>query len=185
MSAAYVVGAGPHEIRHSAATIWYASAMQQVRQGVNIARDLIAQFDRIARAMAQGAASQDDGDLSSQRAESERLYAGIWEHLDSAAATTRAAGHSADAYAAIRAGADRAVGVSGVTSAVTNIEHKAKHDVVTTTGTVTYNAQGIAAAKQAIAALQTAWPDIDWTPPAPEPEVDLRPRGFFARLFGR
>ena len=132
-----------------------------------------------------GAASQDDSDLSSQRAETERLYTGIWEQLDSAAAATRAAGRSTDAYAGIRSAVDRGVGVSGVASHVTNIEHKAKHDVITTTGTVTYNAHGILAAKQAIATLEGAWPGVDWTPPAPEPDVDLRPRSFFARLFGR
>jgi len=46
------------------------------------------------------------------------------------------------------------------------------------------NGEGLAAAEQAVAAMRAAWPELDFTP-APAPDVDLRPRGFLSRLFGR
>jgi hypothetical protein len=78
--------------------------MNQVQSLISIADDLTALFQTIVGRMAGAAASGDDGDLSSMRAESERLYTAIWEHLDHAAKQTRAAARSTDAYAGIRAG---------------------------------------------------------------------------------
>jgi hypothetical protein len=159
--------------------------MQQVKQNVLIADDLALQFQVVVGRITAAAASQQDTDLSALRAESERLYVGIWEHLDVAAAQTRNAGRSADAYVALRANADTAVGVTNVSSEVVGVEHGWNKDVYTVRGSAKLNARGIESARSASAALKAAWPDVDWTPPAPLPDIDLRPRGFFARLFGR
>lgn len=160
-------------------------AMQQVKQNVLIADDLLLQFRSVAGRITHAMASQQDSDLSSLRAESERLYRGIWEHLDAAAAQTRSAGRSTDAYAAIRATADTAVGVTGARADVVGIEHKATKDIYTIEATTSLNGHGLDSAAQASAALKATWPDVDWTPPAPAPDVDLRPRGLLSRLFGR
>jgi hypothetical protein len=159
--------------------------MQQVKQNVQIADDLALQFQAVVGKIVAAAASQSDMDLSAHRAESERLYTGVWEHLDAAAAHTRNAGRSTDAYAALRAKADTAVGVTGVSSEVVDVKYGTTKDVYTIQGSAKLNAHGIESARQASAALKAAWPDIDWTPPAPMPDIDLRPRGFFSRLFGR
>ncbi|HUS31783.1 MAG TPA: hypothetical protein VMZ53_24945 [Kofleriaceae bacterium] len=159
--------------------------MQQVKQNVQIADDLALQFQAVAGRIAAAMASQQDSDLSALRAESERLYAGVWDHLDTAAAQTANAGRSTAAYATIRSSADTAVGVTGVASEITNVEHGYKKTTYTVQGSAKLNAQGIESARQASAALKAAWPDVDWTPPAPLGDIDLRPRGFFARLFGR
>jgi hypothetical protein len=158
--------------------------MQQVKQNVQIADDLALQFQSVVGKITAAAASQKDMDLSALRAESERLYVGIWEHLDVAAAHTRNAGRSTDGYAAARAQTDTAVGVMDVTSEVVGIQHGLTRDTYTVRGTARLNQRGIESARLASAALKAAWPDIDWTPPALL-DIDLRPRGFFARLFGR
>ncbi|HTL31741.1 MAG TPA: hypothetical protein VL326_01385 [Kofleriaceae bacterium] len=159
--------------------------MQQVKQNVQIADDLALQFQSVVGRITAAAASQRDMDLSALRAESERLFIGIWEHLDAAAAHTRHAGRSTEGYATARSHTDTAVGVMDVTSEVIDVEHLMNKDVYTVRGTAKVNQRGIDSARQASAALKAAWPDVDWTPPAPMPDIDLRPRGFFARLFGR
>lgn len=159
--------------------------MNQVQSLISIADDLTGQFQTIVGRMAKAAASGDDSDLSSMRAESERLYTAIWEHLDDAAKQTHAAGRSTDAYVGIRAGVGVGPGVAAVESKVVGIEHGVRHDVVTTRGTVQYNTEGVSRARQAITLLQGAWPEVDWTPATAQPEVDLRPRGLLSRLFGR
>ena len=160
-------------------------AMQQVKQNVLIADDLLLQFRSVVGRITHAMASQQDSDLSSLRGESERLYAGIWEHLDVAATQSRSAGRSTDAYAAIRATADRSVGVTNAHADVVGVQHKTNVDIYTVEAKTSFNAKGIEAAAQASAALKATWPDVDWTPPAPMPDVDLRPRGLLSRLFGR
>lgn len=120
--------------------------MQLVKQNVLIADDLALQLQSVIARIA--ASTGKDMDLSALRGESKRLDAGIWDHLDTAAAQTHNAGRSTQAYAALRSAPD-------------------------------------ASARDASAALKTAWPEIDWTPPAPIDGDALRPRGFFSRLFGR
>ena len=71
-----------------------------------------------------------------------------------------------------------------MTSEVVDVQHGFDKDIYTVRGTAKVNQRGIDSARAASAALKAAWPDIDWTPPAPI-DIDLRPRGFFARLFGR
>jgi len=161
--------------------------MQQVKQSVMIANDLIGQYQAVMGNMARAAATNDDGDLSSMRAESARLYAAIWEHLDDAAARTRTAGRATDAYAAIRRTPelDAYTGVTGVRSEMVGYERKGSREIVTVEGRVMHNARGLELARQAVTALQASWPELDWTPPAPLPDVDLRPRGLFSRLLGR
>lgn len=160
-------------------------AMQQVKQNVLIADDLLLQFRSVAGRITHAMASQQDSDLSALRGESERLYAGIWEHLDAAAAQTRAAARSTDAYVAIRATADRSVGVTNVRAELLSIESKGDKDIYHTRAETSFNGNGLASAAQASAALKATWPDVDWTPVAPMPDVDLRPRGLLSRLFGR
>ncbi len=161
--------------------------MQQVRQSVMIADDLVTQFQVIARKMAAAAADTDDSELPQLRAEAERVYTAIWEQLDAAAALSVATGRSISGYTAIRSSPELEahVGIGGVTSEVIGIREGRKHDIVTVQGSVATNSQGLEHARRAIQALQAVWPDIDWTPAPPPPEVDLRPRGLLSRLFGR
>jgi hypothetical protein len=161
------------------------SAMNRVLSLVNIATDLVAQFQTTVGRMASAAAAGDDDTLSSLRAEAERLFTAIWEHLDDAAKHTGLAGRSAEAYATIRADVGVGPGINGIEAHVVAIERKRDHDVVTTRGTVQYNTEGVARARAAVSALHAAWPDLDWSPVAAAPDVDLRPRGLLARLFGR
>lgn len=161
--------------------------MQQVRQSVLIADDLAMQFQDVVSKMARLAASQDDSEVPLLRAEGERLYGAIWEHLDDAAQKTRAAGRSVDAYDTLRSapGLNASVGVADVRSDVIGITHGTKKDMVHVQGTVTMNAQGIDLARRASGALKASWPELDWTPAPATPDVDLRPRGLLSRLFGR
>ena len=122
--------------------------MQPVKQNVLIADDLALQLQSVIGRIAAAAANGEDIDLSALRGESKRLYVGIWDHLDTAAAQTHNAGRSTEAYAAARTAADTS-------------------------------------ARHASAALKAAWPDIDWTPPAPLGDRDLRPHGLFSRLLSR
>lgn len=161
--------------------------MQQVRQSVWIADDLALQFQSVVTKMAQVASSRDDSDVPLLRAEGERLYGAIWEHLDDAANKSRNAGRAVDAYDTIRTapGLNATVGVADVNSEVIGISHGIKKDIVHVKATVTMNAQGVDLARRASAALKAAWPDLDWTPAPAMPDVDLRPRGLLSRLFGR
>ena len=72
-----------------------------------------------------------------------------------------------------------------MTSEVVDVQHGLTRDTYTVRGTAKLNQRGIESARQASYSLKASWPDIDWTPPAPLGDIDLRPRGFFARLFGR
>jgi hypothetical protein len=159
--------------------------MQLVKQSVQIADDLVGQFQVVVSRITAAALDKYDMDMSSLRAEAERLYTAVWEHLDLAAAHTRNAGRRTDAYAAVRAGVDVAVGVAGVQTAIVDTQRRGDKIVYTTQADTSYNGHGVASAREASAALKAAWSDIDWTPPAPMPDVDLRPRGWIARLFGR
>jgi hypothetical protein len=161
--------------------------MQQVRQCVLIADDLVAQFQSVVGRMAKAASQQDDSEVPVLRAEGERLYGAIWEHLDDAAQKTHAAGRPTEDYATLRSapGLNAAVGVSDVRSDVIGITAGFRKDIVHVQATVTMNAQGIDLARRASTALKAAWPEIDWTPAPPTPDVDLRPRGLLSRLFGR
>jgi hypothetical protein len=118
---------------------------QHVKQNVLIADDLALQLQSVNARIAASAGK--DMDLSALRGESKRLDAGIWDHLDTAAAQTHNAGRSTQKYAALRSAPDTSPSLAS-------------------------------------AALKAAWPEIDWTPPAPFGGMG-RPRGFLSRLFGR
>ena len=80
--------------------------MQHVKQNVLIADDLALQLQSVIGRIAAAAANGEDIDLSALRGESKRLYIGIWDHLDTAAAQTHNAGRSTEAYAAVRSSTD-------------------------------------------------------------------------------
>lgn len=80
--------------------------MQLVKQNVLIADDLALQLQSVIGRIAAAAANGEDIDLSALRGESRRLYIGIWDHLDTAAAQTHNAGRSTQAYAVIRSATD-------------------------------------------------------------------------------
>src|SRR5688500_2874448 len=65
-----------------------------------------------------------------------------------------------------------------------DIRDRGSKTIVTFELTIQQNREGLAAARRAADALRGVWPELDFTP-APDPGVDLRPRGFLARLFGR
>jgi hypothetical protein len=167
--------------------------MEQVRQAVNIARGLIDQYRDVIKLLEKLSlrATNDAGaaaEYSVRRGEAERLYGAIWEHLETAAAATAHMERSRAAYDAIRSepGLD-------VTSALVDRGARATQTlggehVIMGSGTLDENVVGIDAARRAINALMAVWPEVDWTPPPPTPDVDLRPSGLLgllARLFGR
>jgi hypothetical protein len=158
----------------------------QVRQSVQIADGLVGQYSDVMRRFMTAWKTDNDAEMSVLRAEVERIYGGIWEHLDDAAAKTRAAGRSTDAYTAVRSSRalDAGAAIANVNEKFVGFEAgisktKAKFEL-----TVQHNAEGIEHAKHAIAALQSVWPELDWKPVV-EPEVDLRPKGLLSRLFRR
>jgi hypothetical protein len=158
----------------------------QVRQCVQIADGLVGQYSDVMKRFTQAWQHDNEAEMSVLRAEVERIYAGIWEQLDDAAAQTRAAGRSIDDYAAIRnsRALDAGAAIANVNERFVGFEPgiskgKAKFEL-----SVRHNAEGIAHAKQAIAALQATWPELDWKP-FDEPQVDLRPKGLLSRLFRR
>jgi hypothetical protein len=158
---------------------------EQVRQAVMIAADLHEQCKLlIPRILRAGLGDQTEQDESAMRAELERCYGGIWEQLDVAARLTRAAGRDTARYNRIRAepGIDHRQLLRGTSQQV--IAEDDKFYTVENRADVDNDALG--GARQAVAAMRDAWPELDFTP-APAPVVDLRPRGFglFARLFGK
>jgi hypothetical protein len=160
--------------------------MEQVRQSVWIADSLITQYASVMARYMDAWKDDNPIEMSVLRGEIERVYPAIWEHLDQAAATTREAGRSLESYAAVRAnpGLERGAAIADVQERVVGMEYKLTKTVVKSELTVRHNHEGVALARQAAAALRATWPELDWTPPA-EPDVDLRPRGLFARLFGK
>lgn len=159
----------------------------QVRQCVQIADGLVGQYSDVMNRYIRAWKEQNDSEMSVLRAEIERVYTGIWEQLDDAAAQTRLAGRSIDAYAAVRGS-----GALDAGRAIKNVDQqfkgfqpgildkgKAKFQL-----TIDHNTTGLDHAKRASTALKTAWPELDWRP-AEEPQVDLRPKGLFGRLFSR
>jgi hypothetical protein len=164
--------------------------MEQVRQSVNISRDLADQFWQVLQAIAEGASGKDDSELSQHRAQAERIYTGIWENLDAAAQMTRNAGRSIAAYEAIRfsPAVDPSVGVTGVKTELVDVKHSWNKVTYTFEGSANANTTGVQAARRAMTTLEDAWPELDWTRPAPMPDVDLRPKGLgglIGRLLGR
>ncbi|MCE9574994.1 MAG: hypothetical protein K8W52_17725 [Deltaproteobacteria bacterium] len=167
-------------------------SLAQIKQHVQIAEMLLAQYDQVLERMlvAWWNSLDDDGKLGKTEemsvlgAEVQRLYAGAWEQLDDAQVAAQAAGQTTAAYAAIRAepGLDRATAIRGV-SLKLSIKRTYKETFTRTKIALDQNDAGLAAARAAVAAFQAAWPQIDWTPHV-EPEVDLRPRGLLSRLFG-
>lgn len=159
----------------------------QVRQSVQIADGLVGQYGDVMNRYIKAWKEQDDSEMSVLRAEIERVYTAIWEQLDDAAAATRLAGRSIDAYAAVRGS-----GALDAGRAIKNVEEKFKGFQVGVLDkgkakfqlTIQHNTDGLDHAKRAIAALQGVWPELDWRP-VEEPQVDLRPKGLFGRLFGR
>jgi hypothetical protein len=160
--------------------------MEQVRQSVWVAESLIGQYEQVMRRYMAAWQQQNEPEMSVLRGEIERVYPSIWEHLDDAAAKTRGVGRGTEGYAAVRGrpGLEVGAAIANVRERVVGIEHKLTKTVVKSELSVHHNAEGLAHARDAVAALKAAWPELDWTPPK-EPEVDLRPRGLFARLFGR
>lgn len=122
--------------------------------------------------------------MSVLRAEIERVYAAIWEHLDDAATKTRAASRSTAAYATLRSSIDASAAIANVNEKYAGMDPGFTRVKATFELTVRHNQEGIEQATRAIAALQDVWPDLDWRP-VEQPEVDLRPRGLLSRLFGR
>jgi hypothetical protein len=158
----------------------------QVRQCVQIAEGLVGQYSDVMNRFTQAWKDDNESEMSVLRAEVERIYAGIWEQLDDAAAKTRAAGRSTDGYVAVRQSRalDAGAAIASVNEKFVGIspgisKGKAKFEL-----TVRHNAEGIAHARQAIGVLQSLWPELDWKP-VDEPQVDLRPKGLLSRLFRR
>jgi hypothetical protein len=164
-----------------------------VKQHVQLAELLLHQYGEVVERMLRAwwNANDDKGSLIQSDdvhvlgAEAQRLYAGVWEQLEDAAAAARAAGRAVEAYAQLRAQPelDRVTAIRGVTFAHATVEKRGRtYD--RTQLTLDQNDAGLAAARAAIRGFQAAFGEVDWTPHV-EPEVDLRPRGLLSRLFNR
>ncbi|MFN0246278.1 MAG: hypothetical protein ACKV2T_05190 [Kofleriaceae bacterium] len=140
--------------------------MDQVKQQVWIAIGLVDQYGDILRRYDEAFLEQNEAECHVLRGEVERVYPSIWEHLDGAAKLTAGSGRAIDAYAQIRAHPELVT-----TNALASVDPH----------TLRQNQEGIDLARAAARALQHAWPELDWTPPA-TPDVDLR-GGFFGRLL--
>ncbi|MGE0551273.1 MAG: hypothetical protein AB7O24_22230 [Kofleriaceae bacterium] len=166
--------------------------MQIVRQHILIADSLIVQYDQVIRRFMDAWGHDDDTEMSLLRAELERIYTAIWENLDAAARGTQAANRPVSAYGAIRSapGLDAGAAIRDVSEQFVGSRRIEGglfgRDKIETTHklTVAHNQQGLEIARKAVEALRTVWPELDWTI-APDPVVDLRPRGLLSRLFGR
>jgi hypothetical protein len=158
--------------------------MDQVKQQVWIAEGLIDQYGDVLRRYLQAYRDKNDNEQSVLHGEIGRIYPGIWEQLDSAAKLSSDAGRDIGAFSRIRSQPGLETG-----AAIAKTEEKfvgASVGLTKTTYTfemkVTHNEEGIQIARQAADALKSAWPELDWTPPA-TPEVDLGGGGFFSRLL--
>jgi hypothetical protein len=160
--------------------------MESVRQSVWIAESLIDQYASVMTRYLAAWKDDNEPEMAVLRGEIERVYPSIWEHLDAAGLRTRDLGRDAGAYFAIRQtpGLEIGAAIANVTEKVVGVTPGLRGTTVTSQINVHHNAEGVELARQAAAALRTAWPEADWTPPS-EPEVDLRPRGLLARLFRR
>lgn len=165
------------------------SAMQ-VRSSVLVARTLIGEYEGVVRRMLNAYSAKDADEQDSCRAEVERVHAAIWEQLDGAAKLTRAAQRGTSAYAEIRANPDLVVGAAVLASKESEPEHVGtrreggkKIDTYRTTLEVHHNGAGVRRARDAAAALEHAWPEVDWhDASADEPVPDLTPNGIGAKL---
>lgn len=162
-----------------------------LRQAVLIAGTLIDQYADVVRRLLAARADGDEPEEHVLRAEVERIYGAIWEHLDEAARSSRAAGRDVSAYERIRARPelDVAVAVGDVSGRVTDVVEEGRWTKITTEARVVHNKGGVELARAGAAALREAWPELDWTP-GDAPDVDLRPAsskivGAIAKLFGR
>ena len=160
--------------------------MDQVKQQVWIAEALIDQYGDIIRRYQEAWSAQDEAECHVLIGELERIYPGIWEQLDSAAKLTAGAGRDTDTYARIRARPDLVTtnALASVTSRVVGTTHLATKTVVTSELLMQHNQDGVDIAREAVRALQATWPELDWTPPAPTGDIDVR-GGFFSRLLRR
>lgn len=158
--------------------------MEQVKQQVWIAEGLIDQYRDVLRRYLQAYSDKNDSEQHVLHGEIERIYPGIWEQLDSAAKLSAEAGRNIDAYSRIRTqpGLETGAAIARTEEKFVGASIGVRKTTYTFEMTVTHNQEGINIAKQAATALKSAWPEVDWTPPA-APEVDLRGGGFFGRLI--
>lgn len=163
----------------------------QVKQSLGVAAALIEQYRELVEHLAAAGARGDSDDASTTRAQIERVYASIWEQLDTAAQLTREAGRQARDYDNLRAQTEtREAAVQATSERVTDIERKGSKTHITFEHTVHHNDLGLALASQATSSLEDAWPELTWTDDASD-DTDLRPGGIhrvvrgIARLFGR
>lgn len=157
----------------------------QLRQHVQIAEGLLEQYpDALARFMAAWKESE-DAEMSVTRAEVERVYTGLWEQLDAAARLTEGAGRAADRFRELRAtpGLEVGAAIFDTRERVAGVTPGLRGTKVTSELTVQHNTHGVELARQAVRALQAAWPELDWTPPE-TPDVDLRPGGLGRLVVG-
>jgi len=157
-----------------------------VRSSVLVANTLIDEYAIVIARFVKAWKEHESDEQSGIRAELERVYAGIWEQLDSAATRTHAGGRSIERYSEIRR--DPQLHTS---MAVQVIERNwGGGEVLGYAATkldIRVNRIGIELAQRASVELQAAWPEIDWHDAgADEPVPDLSGFGAkFARWFGR
>lgn len=165
----------------------------QVRTSVLVARTLIDEYATVRQRFIAAWKASDDTEQSVVRAELERVYGAIWEQLDAAARQTEAAGRSIASYVAIRTdpSLDPAVAVKDLRehSQAVGTEFRGGKSWTRIRSTLEMhdNGRGLDSARDATAALQDAWPELDWRDAAAdEPVPDLSTGGGkLARWFGR
>ena len=165
----------------------------QVRSSVLVARTLIDEYATVRGRYLEAWRNNDETELSVFRAELERVYGAIWEQLDSAASGTEAAGRAIDAYLALRS--DPALDPANAVKSQSERSRVAGHEYrggrtwtkIVTTLRFHDNTHGLEVARRAGAALEAAWPELDWhDASADEPVPDLTGGGGkLARWIGR
>ncbi len=133
---------------------------EAVRQQVWIAEGLIVQFGEVLERLAKAFDAQ-RAEAHVLRAEVERLYPAIWDHLDTAATLTRRAGRSTEAFARVRE----------LPGLVTAHAFDAMID-----------RRNLGLAREAVRGIKDAWPDLDWTPPRVHEDIDVR-GGWLGRVL--
>ena len=133
-----------------------------------IADTLITQFRGVNRSLAAGVESLGADGASVHIAEGNRIYPGIWEHLDQAHATIGSSASGPDQYASIRSGANTLIGVFDLAQERTATLRGTK-DVFTWK----LNEDGLRLADRASRHLKSRLPFVQWDEAHRAAEVDF------------
>lgn len=128
-----------------------------------IVENLFEQFQQVNLSLADGIESLGRDGASIYIAEGNRIYPGIWEHLDQAYRSLKQSGIEAHAYVHLRDAADRHSGIFDLEVKQTKVKPTFTGGVkVERTFDWKTNDEGLALARQACDLLKAQLPDVDW-----------------------